>query len=98
MHEPINLVADYKDESGRYFHRAYKALGAVDEETAARTLAGVLRLDGFIPCAIAAIYGDHSLEELEQIAERLPQPGEGRLLYIDKAEYGEPGKEDRRHE
>ena len=38
MNKPINLLADYKDEAGRYYHCVFKAYHAPDEKVAAASL------------------------------------------------------------
>ena len=87
MNNAINLVADYKDTAGHYYHQAFKVYNAHDEQTAAASLIMRLNQTGFIPCAIAVIYGNHTMEELTAIQNRPPVPGTGRLLYLDKANY-----------
>ena len=87
MNKPINLIVDYKDGAGRYYHKAFKALGAPTDDIAGACVIEQLRREGFTACAVAVIYGDHTMEELERIQNSPPQPGGGRLLYIDWAEY-----------
>ncbi len=87
MNKPINLLADYKDEAGRYYHRVFKAYHAPDEKTAAACAMEKLRQDGFTPCAIAVVSGNYTMEELVRIQNSPPVPGQTRILYIDKAEY-----------
>ena len=87
MNKPINLLADYKDEAGRYYHRVFKAYHAPNEKTAAASLIVSLNRKGFIPCAIVAVYGNYTMEELARIQNSPPVLGRTRILYIDKAEY-----------
>ena len=87
MNKPINLLADYKDEAGRYYHRVIKASHAPDDKVAAASLIVSLTRKGFIPCAIVAVYGNYTMEELARIQNSPPVPGRTRILYIDKAEY-----------
>ena len=87
MNKPINLLADYKDEAGRYYHCVFKAYHAPDEKVAAASLIVSLNRKGFIPCAIVAVYGNYTMEELARIQNSPPVPGKTRILYIDKAEY-----------
>ena len=87
MNKAVNLLADYKDAAGRYYHRAFQAYHAPDEKTAAASLIVSLSRKGFIPCAIAVVDGSHTMEELERIQHSPPVPGQARLLYMDKAEY-----------
>lgn len=87
MNKPINLLADYKDEAGRYYHRVFKAYHAPDEKTAAASLVVSLNQKGFAPCAIAVVSGNYTMEELARIQNSPPVPGQTRILCIDKAEY-----------
>ena len=87
MNKPIDLIVDYKDGAGRYYHMAFKAWGAHTDDIAGACVIEQLRREGFTACAVAVIYGDHTMEELDRIQNSPPQPGAGRLLYIDKAEY-----------
>ncbi len=87
MNKPIDLIVDYKDGAGRYYHKVFKALGAPTDDIAGACVIEQLRREGFTACAIAVIYGDHTIAELERIQNSPPQPGGGRLLYIDWAEY-----------
>ena len=87
MNSPVNLLVDYKDTSGKYYHQVFKAYHATNEKTAAACIMEQLRRDGFIPCAIAMIYGRHTMEGLGRIQNSPPVPNTGRLLYIDMAEY-----------
>ena len=87
MNKPINLLADYKDEAGRYYHCVFKAYHAPDEKVAAASLIVSLNRKGFIPCAIVAVYGNYTMEELARIQNSPPVSGQMRILYIDKAEY-----------
>lgn len=32
--KPIDLIVDYKDGAGRYYHKAFKALGAPTDDIA----------------------------------------------------------------
>lgn len=87
MDNPINLLVDYKDRAGRYYHNAFQAFNAASDAIAGACVMERLRQGGFIPCAVVAVHGCHSLDELEQIQSRPPRPGEGRLLYLDRDEY-----------
>ena len=87
MNKPINLLADYKDEAGRYYHRVFKAYHAPDEKVAAASLIVSLNRKGYIPCAIVAVDGNYTMEELARIQNSPPVLGRTRILYIDKAEY-----------
>lgn len=87
MNKAINLLADYKDGAGRYYHKVFKAFGAPTDDIAGACVIEQLRREGFTACAVAVIYGDHTIEELERIQNSPPQPGCGRLLYMDKAQY-----------
>lgn len=49
MNKPINLLVDYKDGAGRYYHQVFKAYNALGEETAAACVMEMLRQDGFTP-------------------------------------------------
>ena len=87
MNSLVNLLVDYKDHAGRYYHKAFKAYHAPDEKTAAACVMEQLRRESLIPCAIAVVYGDHTMEELARIQDSAPQRGACRLLYIDRANY-----------
>ncbi len=34
MNKPIDLIVDYKDGAGRYYHKVFKALGAPTDDIA----------------------------------------------------------------
>ena len=87
MDNPVNIIADYKDGAGRYYHKAFKALGAPTDDIAGACVIEQLRREGFTACAVAVIYGDHTMEELERIQNAPPKPGAGRLLYLDAKNY-----------
>ena len=87
MQETINLIVDYKDIGGHYFHRSYQVKGANDTVEAASHVMDTLRREGFVPCAIAEVLGICTIEELEKKAKTQAKPGEGRLIWIDPTEY-----------
>lgn len=87
MNRPVNLLVDYKDARGRYYHQSFVASPAPDEETAAACVMEKLRREGYTVTAMAVIYGTHTLPDLDRLADQPPRPGMGRLLYLSPDEY-----------
>lgn len=81
----VNLVADYLERDGRWCHQAFQTPAVNSPYIAARAVYDLLVSWGCTPACIGQVMGDYSLEELRELADSVPERGEGpevRCMYF----------------
>ena len=70
----MDFIADYIDKSGNFLHAPFQTLTLkpVDKHVVALGACAQLRERGFTPLLIVYVPGEHSPEELEEIARHGP--------------------------
>lgn len=72
----VNLVADYLERDGRWCRQAFQASAINSPYIAARAVYDLLVSRGCTPACIGQVMGDYSLEELRELVNATPEPGE----------------------
>ena len=76
----IDLVVDYRDDSGTDYHSIFKCSGTVAR--AAQTISHMLAEDGYTVTGMVQVIGEHTLEDLAAFAEGRMAADEPKLRWI----------------
>lgn len=77
----VCMIADYK-QNGVDRNNQYIATDTENYDLAVRVLYRELVSKGNDVCSIAVIMGDHTLNDLEDIAANGPEPGTAGIIYL----------------